>query len=160
MNNRLKLLLALAAAFLAGAGCNNLDLARASDPDRTVTGTVNFRADLVLPSDAVVVVRVVDASGFGQLRSTSSQDLPLMNGPKPVPVAQVLGEQTITSPAGAPVAFSISYHADDDLLRHGLNLEARISYGGKVRLHTANAHVLTLANANLAHEVWVEPAAR
>ena len=62
------------------------------------------------------------------------------------------------SVSGKP--FRIEYRADDSLMRHGLNIDARISFGGRVRFRTGNAHVLTLGNATFPHEVWVEPAAR
>jgi uncharacterized lipoprotein YbaY len=151
---------AACAALLAGAGCSHLDVTPDGDPNRVITGTVNFRADIVLPSDAVVVVRVLDTAGVEQMRTAAAKDLPIMNQPKPEFVPEVLGEQTITAPVAGPVPFRIEYRADDNLVRHGLNVDARISYGGKVRFRTANAHVITPSNANNSHEVWVEPAGR
>ena len=152
--------LAALGALLAGAACEHLDLTPEGDPNRVIAGTVNFRADLTLPANAVVVVRVVDAANLEQVRAAANTDLPLINRPKVPAVEQVLGEQTINAATGAPVAFRIEYRADDSLLRHGLNLDARISYDGKVRFRTVNAHVITLSNANTSHEIWVEPAAR
>jgi uncharacterized lipoprotein YbaY len=58
------------------------------------------------------------------------------------------------------VAFRIEYNADDSLLRHGLNIDARISYGGRVRLRTVNTRAVTLGNAGDPHAVWVESVAR
>ena len=148
------------AAFVATAGCANIDVAPEGDPHRTLHGTVEFRADVVLPPDAVVVVRVVDTAGVGQMKSAASKDLPLGDRAKTEPVPQVLAEQTITAPTGHAVPFQIEYVADDDLLRHGINVDARISFGGKVRFRTVSAHVVTLGNAEYAHTVWVDPATR
>ena len=127
--------------------------------NRVVSGTVNLRADMTLPPDAVVVVRVVDPSGAGLARVAANQDLPVLSQPTPSrPVEQVLGEQTIPAAVGPAVPFRIEYQADDTLLRHGLNIEARITFGGRVQFRTANAHVLTLTNSSYPHEVWVEAA--
>jgi len=148
--------------LLAATACSHLDLTPESDPERVVTGTVNLRADLTLPPDAVLVVRVIDPAGIGQVRAAAvKNDLPVTAGDRAMavaPVEQVLGEQTIPAPTGPAVPFRIEYHADDSLMRHGLNIDARISYGGRVRFRTANAHVLTLNNASYSHEIWVETA--
>ena len=151
---------AACATLVVVAGCANVEVAPEGDPHRTLHGTVEFRADVALPADAIVVVRVVDPAGFEQMRSAASKDLPLGDRAKPEPVPQVLAEQTIAAPKGNSVPFSIEFTADDSLLRHGLNIDARISSGGKVRFRTANAHVVTLGNVEYPHAVWVEPAAR
>ena len=74
----------------------------------------------------------------------------------------MLGEQTQTlgAPTDRPVPFRIEYQASDNVLRHGVNVDARISYGGKVRFRTVQAHLMTLASSPFAHEVAVEPVAR
>ena len=146
--------------LLAAAGCANIENVPEGDPHRTVNGTVEFRADVVLPPDAVVVVRVVDMAGTGQQRAAATRDLPLGDRAKPVPVPEVLGEQTITGPKGASIPFHLEFLADDTLMQHGLNIDARISFGGKVRFRTANGHVLTLGNVEYPHAVWLEPASR
>jgi len=155
------LFLALLGTLLAATACSHLDLTPEGDPDRIVSGTINLRSDLALPADAVVVVRVIDPAGIGQQRAAASMDVPTVARPTtPAPAEQVLGEQTITAAAGSAIPFRIEYRADDSLMRHGLNIDARISFGGRVRFRTASAHVLTLANATYTHEVWVESAAR
>ena len=152
---------ALGALLLAATACSHLDLTPESDPDRIVNGTINLRADVVLPPDAVVVVRVIDPAGIGQMRAAANLDVPTVARTAPAPAAeQVLGEQTIPAAKGPAIPFRIEYRADDSLMRHGLNIDARISFGGRVRFRTGNAHVLTLGNATFPHEVWVEPAAR
>ena len=152
--------LALCAALVAAAGCAHIEVVPESDPHRTVHGTVEFRADVTLPPDAVVVVRVLDTAGVDQQRSAANRDLPLGDRAKPEFVPEVLAEKTITGLKGNSVPFQIEFLADDRLLQHGLNLDARISSGGKVRFRTANAHAVTLGNIEYAHTVWVELSAR
>ena len=153
-------LFVLCAALLAGGGCGAINTSPGSDPNRVITGTVNFRGDLVLPPDAEVVVRLFDASAIGQAKSAAARDLPVVDRPKAQLTPQVLGEQTIKAPPAGPVAFRIEYNADDSLLRHGLNIDARISYGGQVRLRTVNTRAVTLGNAGDPHQIWVESVAR
>src|SRR5580704_17784504 len=102
------------AAALALSGCGQLDLTPEGDPSRVVTGRVEIGEDVALPEDTVVTLRVEDASGIGMPR-------------------QVLGSQTIKNPGVAPVPFRVEYRAEDDVLRRGLNIEVRVSMGGKVR---------------------------
>lgn len=153
-------LLTAGAWFLLTAGCANLEIVKPGDPQRTVNGTVEIRSGTALPEDTVVVVRVMDMAGLEQMRSAASRDLPLGDRAKAEPVPQVLAEQTIRGARGASVPFRLEFTADDDLLRHGVNIDARISFGGKVRFRTANAHVVTLGNVESPHAVWVEPASR
>jgi uncharacterized lipoprotein YbaY len=153
-------LLALGAALLAGAGCSHIEITPEGDPNRTVTGTVEFRSELALPPDAVVVVRVVDPAGTELMRAVANKDLPLGDRVRAEPVPEVLGEQTITGPTGSSIPFKVAYVADDSLLRHGVNIDARISFGGKVRFRTAVAHVITPGNAEYPHTVWLELASR
>jgi uncharacterized lipoprotein YbaY len=154
------LLLAAGAWFALTAGCANIEVVSAGDPQRRVNGTVEFRSAMTLPEDAVVVVRVLDMAGTGQKRTTASRDLPIGDRAKAEPVPEVLAEQTIKGFQGNSVPFHLEFVADDDLLRHGLNIDARISSGGKVRFRTTNAHVVTLGNVEYPHAVWVEPASR
>jgi len=153
-------LFAACIALFAAAGCSHIEITPEGDPHRTVTGTVEFRSEVVLPDDAVVVVRVVDLSGIEQARTAAKKDLPLGDRAKVEPVPEVLVEQTIKGPKGASIPFKVEFTADDDLLRHGLNIDARISYGGKVRFRTAVAHALTLGNVEYPHTVWLELASR
>lgn len=153
------LLLAGCAAWLTG-GCAHLSTTAGSDTNRVISGTVNFPGDLVLPADTVVLVRLIEAAGTGQSRATANKDLPVVDRPRAELTAQVLGEQTIKAPPAGPVAFRIEYSADDSLLRHGLNLEARISFGGRVRFRTVTTRAVTLGNATDPHAIWVEAVAR
>ncbi len=67
----------------------------------------------------------------------------------------VLGSQTINNPGVAPIPFRVGYRADDETLRRGLNVEARISYGGKVRFYNVNRYAVTLGNASDIHRISV-----
>jgi uncharacterized lipoprotein YbaY len=68
---------------------------------------------------------------------------------------RVLGSQTISDPGQAPVGFRVEYLAEDDLLRHGLNVEARVSWGGRVRYYNMNGYAVTLGNASDSHRIVV-----
>ena len=126
------------AAALALAGCGQLDLTPEGDPSRVLSGEVDMGNDVTLPADTVVTVRVVDASAAG------------------VP-PQVLGSQTLTNPGAVPVPFRVEYRAEDELLRRGLNIEVRVSFGGRVRFFNKNNYAVTLGNAADTHRVSVNP---
>jgi uncharacterized lipoprotein YbaY len=129
----LAILAAAAAAVLAG--CGHLDTTPEGDPARVLIGAVDI-GGAALPPGAVVAVRlVVPQAGDAPLR--------------------VLGSQTITDPAASPVAFRIEYLAEDALLRRGLNVEARVSWGGRVRYYNMNGYAVTLGNASDPHRIVV-----
>jgi len=129
--------LAAAAAF-ALAGCGQLDLTPEGDPSRVATGQIDLGAAGALPADAVITVRVVDASNLGM-------------------PPEVLGSQTIRGSGVPPISFRVEYRAEDEVLRRGLNIEARVSIGGKVRYYNLNRYVLTLGNASDPHRIYVNP---
>jgi uncharacterized lipoprotein YbaY len=126
-------------AALGVAGCGQLDITPEGDPSRVLTGQVEIDGSAALPADAVVTVRILDASAVGM-------------------PPQVIGAQTINNPGIAPVAFRVLYRADDELLRKGLNIEARVSFGGKVRYFNLNRYAVTLGNAADPHRITVNPA--
>lgn len=156
----LVLFLAACLALLAGSGCENLSTTAGGDANRVISGTVRFNSELTLPPDAEVLVRLVDTAGLTQVRSAASKDLPMADRPRTEATPQVLAEQTIKPTVAGPVPFRLEYIADDGMLRHGLNIEARISYGGRVRLRTVNSRAITPGNATKPQEVWVEAVAR
>jgi uncharacterized lipoprotein YbaY len=127
-----------AAAALALSGCGQMDLTPEGDPGRVLTGIVDIGQETALPQDATVTVRVVN-----------------MTDASMPPV--VLGSQTIKSPGVAPVRFRIEYRAEDEILRQGLNIDARISFGGQVRYYNVNKYAVTLGNAADEHRVTVVP---
>jgi uncharacterized lipoprotein YbaY len=130
---------ALVFAALALSGCGQLDLSPVGDPARVLVGRVELSDGAALPDDATITVRVVDTSNIGM---------------PPV----VLGSQTTRNPGGgAPIEFRIEYRAEDDVLRRGLNIEARVSYGGKVRYYNRNGYAVSLGNAADIHRIGVQP---
>ena len=126
-------------AALALSGCGHLDVTPEGDPSRVLAGRVDLGNAVALPADAIVTVRVVE---------------PPMGG---VP-QRVLGSQTIRNPGAAPVEFRVEYLADDELLRRGLNVEARVSWGGRVRYFNMNGYAVTLRNAADSHRITVNAA--
>jgi uncharacterized lipoprotein YbaY len=137
MKTRILLGALLSGALLAG-GCGHVDPAAASGSDRVLTGEVTYDGAAQLPDDAVVTVRILDNSN-------------------PVAPMSMLGETTITRPGPGPVPFRIAYRAEDEVLLHQLNVEARIAFGGKVRFYSVAGHPLTLGNCQDSHVVHVEP---
>jgi uncharacterized lipoprotein YbaY len=131
---------ALLGVVLLVAGCGHLDVTPPGAEDRVLTGLVTYELDMPLPDDAVVTVRVIDAS----------------NPASPM----VLGETTIPHPGHPPIPFRIEYRADDELLTHQVRVEARISIGGKLRFYSVAGYPVTLNNVNDTHVVKVEPADR
>jgi uncharacterized lipoprotein YbaY len=152
--------LAACFALLAGSGCENISTTPGGDSNRVISGTINFNSELTLPPGTEVLVRLVDTAGLAQVRTAASKDLPMADRPRTEPTPQVLAEQIIKPTVSGPVPFRLEYTADDAMLRHGLNIEARISYGGRVRLRTVTSRAITLANAAKPQEVWVEAVAR
>jgi uncharacterized lipoprotein YbaY len=139
----MKTLLHLVALFtcMLLAGCGHLEMTPESDPNRVVTGTVNLRMPTDLPADATLMVRVVD-------------------GARNEPTLRVLGEQTIAQASKTPVPFRVEFRADDILLRRGLNLDARISFGGQLRYYNINEVGFTLSSMDRPVVVVVDPLKR
>jgi uncharacterized lipoprotein YbaY len=152
--------LATLGVLLAATACSSIDLTPEGDPQREIKGTINLRSDLALPPDTVVVVRVIDRADVEQTRAAASSDLPVMSRAKPAPIERVLGEKTIAAPTAMPIPFQVEFSADDSLMRHGLNLDVRVSFGGRVQYRTVSSYLLTLSSFGYNHEVWVEAAAR
>jgi uncharacterized lipoprotein YbaY len=129
------------ALFFAVAGCGNVDLTPPGPGEHVVEGVVTLPMAGSLPENTEVTVQVADLSrGVGR--------------------GEVLGEQTIANPGKPPVPFRIYYRAEDAVLRRGLNLDVRVSIGGKLAYYTASAHPLTSANVNETHLVEAVPVAR
>ena len=145
------------ALLCAFAACGSLDLAPGGNPDRVLTGVVN--AGTGLPQGAEIVVRVIATQLAPDSLRPANSDAPVMSHPRTQTTEQVLGEQSQKLAAGTsdPVPFRIEYVAEDDLLRKGLTVDVRVSYGGKLRYRTINAHVVTLASAPYRQEVVVQP---
>jgi uncharacterized lipoprotein YbaY len=134
----MKPFLSLLCALAFCAGCGHIDLTPEGDPLRVLNGEVILGDSAELPQDTVVSVRLVDTSQVGQPPG-------------------VLGSQVLKGPFQGPIAFRIEYTAEDDVLRRGLNVEARVSVSGRVRYYNINSHVVTLSNATDVHRITVDP---
>lgn len=150
-------LLPVFAAVLLSSGCGHVDLSPEGDPNRVLTGTVNVRMNLLPPPDAEVLVRVVEPPDMTSAPTAIQKDIVLGEQGEQVRPERVIAEQAVRAPAAMPVAFRIAYHASDEQLRHGLNVEARISWGGRVRFRTVESQAITLATADTPQSIWVEP---
>jgi uncharacterized lipoprotein YbaY len=148
-------LFGLLAGVLLLAGCANLETEREGSPDRVLQGFV--AAKTPLPAGAQVLVRILDASPRETSRNPASELV--ADRARPLPADRIVAEwsQALAAGTSEPVPFRLAYTATDAELRHGLNLEARISYGGGLRHRTINARVLTLASAPYPQTLEVEP---
>lgn len=139
------------------AGCGHVDLTPEGNPNRVITGTVHVRMDLIPPPDAEVVVRLVQPADVTAAPTRAGNDLVIgERGTRERP-AQVVAEQVIRTPGALPVPFRLEFRASDAELRHGLNIEGRISWGGRVRFRNVEAQLVTLATTGRPIEVWLEP---
>ena len=158
MKSRFASLALACAALLAGGGCGSmsLDVGPEGDPSRVLNGTVNFRSERPLPPDAEIVVRLVDTANLDQARAAAKGDVPVAARAQAVLPPTVLAEQKVPLVPGGAIPFRLEFTASDELLRHGVNIEARITFGGSVRFRTVNAQVITLSTvARNPYEVWV-----
>ncbi len=126
MKSILSFLSVLALFVFAGCGNAQFEMAKAGDPERVLTGKVSFVAEDPLPPDAVLRIRIID---------TTKPDLPV-----------TVKEEEIHGLTTSPVEYRVEYHAEDALLTRGLNVEARIAFGGKMRFFNANAYNITINN--------------
>lgn len=143
-------------ALAISVGCGHVDLSPESDPNRVLTGTVNVRMNLLPPPDTEVLVRIVEPSDITSAPTTVGKDIVIGEQGAHVRPEEVVAEQSIRAPATMPVPFRMPYHASDEQLRRGLNVEARISWGGRVRFRTVESQAITLATADTPQTVWVE----
>ena len=139
------------------AGCGHVDVAPESDPNRVVTGTVNVRMDLMPPPDAELVVRLIDPPDVTTAPASAARDLVIgERGSRENPEA-IVAQQVIRAPSAMPAGFRLEFSADETQLRRGFNIEARLSWGGRLRFRNVEAQVVTLGNANSPIAIWMEP---
>lgn len=144
--------------LVLAAGCGHLDTTPEGDPNRVLNGTVS--SQFALPAGSEVLVRIVDTSGHHD--PGPAADLPVASISR-VPVTErIVAEHvhTLTAASAEPVPFSMEYRAEDATLRHGLNIEVRVSHEGKLRHRNLRAHVLTLGNSPYRQDIVVDPVAR
>lgn len=124
------------------AGCAHLDTSTLGSEDRVLTGVVTSGSGAgALPPDSEVTIRIVDLAGADGRGET-------------------LGEATIENPGSMPVAFRIEYRAKDATLMRDVNVEARISVGGRLSYMSTGGHPITLGNVNDSHVIQVVPTAQ
>jgi uncharacterized lipoprotein YbaY len=128
-------LLLLFAGLLAPAGCRYVDTTPMATGDQVLKGAITCPPDLTLPADASITVWLLD---------TANNDIPV-------------GNQTIKNPGTSPIPFEIDYTASDIQLPHHVRIEARIEYGGKLRLMSGRNHQVTPTNANESFALTVSP---
>lgn len=148
----------LVSVFALAAGCAHVDLTPEGSRSRVLTGTLN--AGVALPAGAEIMVRIVDTGGLAQ-GAPAASDIPVAR-PSGAVAERILGEfvQKLAAPAAGPVAFRIEYDADDAQLRHGITLEARVFFEGRIRFRTVNAYVVTLTSAAYPQSVELQPVAK
>ena len=144
-------------ASLLVAGCGHIDVSSTNDPNRVLKGAVAAADNL--PAGAEIVVRLIATTSANVSPATATDGSLTRPLSSATATERVLGEQRqiLAAFTTKPVPFRIEYQAGDALLRHGINLEARISVGGKLRFRTINAHVVTLASASFPQEIAVQP---
>ena len=123
------------AGLLALVGCQYVDTTPLAPGYQVLKGTVTCPPDVTLPPDASVAVWLLD---------TANNDIPV-------------GTQTIKNPGASPIPFAIDYTASDLQLPHHVRIEARVEYGGKLRLMSGHSHVVTPDNASQPFSLTVSP---
>ncbi len=140
------------------AACSHVDLRPEGNPERVLTGTVNVRMDLMPPGDAELIVRLVDPAQIAVGTNQVASDLAIgERGGRELPET-VVAQQVIRTPTTFPVTFRLEFTATDAQLRHGLNLEARLWWGAKLRFRNLEAQVVTLENVDSPQTIGIEPA--
>ena len=67
----------------------------------------------------------------------------------------MIGEQRIAHPVGHSIPFSVRFNATDQQMNGGLVLEARVSYGGKVRFFNVDSYAVNSVNISSPRRVDV-----
>lgn len=157
MKHRPWILLVATGILAAAAGCGHLDLTPESDPERVITGTVNVRMNLIPPPDSELVVRIVQPPDVTATPTSAAGDLVIgQRGVRTVP-ERVVAQQVVRAPAAMPAPYRVEFRASDAQLRRGLNIEARISWGGRLRFRNVEAQLVTSAAADKPVTIWLEP---
>ncbi len=123
-------------ALLAVAGCASRT-AGGSDQGPVVSGTVNYRARIALPPDAVLTLRLLDVT-------------------RPDAPALVLAEKSISNPGNPPIPFELSYLPGDMRAGRSIVIEARIDLAGRPRFYAEKPHPVTPESVSRPHEIWLE----
>lgn len=147
------------AIFFAGCGSMEIDTRLPNpNPNRVVTGTVELGDLGDVPPGAEVSVRVLDTIQPDFRSPTAVLGEPSTQTPGVQLPPQVVGEEDIKNASGSSIPFAVHYTANEDQLRAGLVLDARVSIDGKVRYYNASSYSLNLANAADPHHIYVNSA--
>ncbi len=133
----LALLMLAGAVLLSAGGCRSKPAPGYQGP--VIFGTVNYRARIALPSDAVLTLRLLDVT---------RTDVP----------AVVLVEKSLSGPGQPPIPFELPYPPEAIRADRRTVLEARIEVAGRTRFYSATAHPVTSETVMSPQAVWVEPA--
>lgn len=150
MKKRFTLVPLLALLALA-AGCGHLSLDSAGNANRVATGTVALPDGAALPPDAVMVIRIVDPNPVPTQAPLATSAAPKMNLPP-----EIVAEQTFRDLGASPIPFRVEYSADDDELRRGLSIEARISFAGRLQYSNLTRYTIGLSDAGDPHQISVD----
>lgn len=123
-------------ALIGAAGCASKK-ATTGGNGPVIFGTVNYRARVALPPDAVLTIRLLDVS---------RADAP----------AIVLADKSMSSPGNVPIAFELRYPVRAVQAGRRITLEARIEVAGKLKFYSMTAHAVTPESVVAPHEIWVE----
>ncbi|HRI83028.1 MAG TPA: YbaY family lipoprotein [Opitutaceae bacterium] len=102
-----------------------------------VSGTVNYRARIALPADAVLTLRLLDVT-------------------RPDAPAIVIAEKSVSNPGNPPIAFELPYLPGDIRAGRQIVIDARIEVAGRPRFYAEKPHPVTPDSLYRSHEVWVE----
>ncbi|MSU72752.1 MAG: hypothetical protein EXS43_10475 [Opitutus sp.] len=118
--------------LLAGSGCEHINITPEGNPSRVLHGVVSLPS--ALPVGTEILVRLLDLTPAEKTGTYAPGDLPLGDRGRPPVVERVLGEYRATLDARStePVPSEIADEAEDSLLRQGLNVDVRVSFGGRV----------------------------
>lgn len=115
-----------------------LPLTAAMAQTTVLRGTVNYRERMALPSNASVIVQLVDVS---------RADAP----------AEVIAEDRIANATGSPISYRLSFDHERINLRHRYALQARIIDGDRLLFTTTTHHAIYAGGRNntriLVHRV-------
>ncbi len=137
------------------AGCANIDVAPAGNPNRMLKGAIDV--GIPLPAGTEVSIRLLAAPGIDTARPAAG-DLPIAPTQGTAATERVVATHNfaLSAPSKESLEFAFEYEADDAQLRRGVMLDVRISHSGKLRYRTVTSHVVTLSSSPFPQRVQVQ----
>ena len=126
---------ALPALLLALAGCQYMDTTPMPTGNQVLKVTVAWPAGVTLPDDATVTVTLLDLS---------RNNLPI-------------DQRTLAHPGASPATLELFYRAEDLQPPHRARVEARVAWGGRLRLRSNS--VISTAEGLVTPENAARPVA-